>query len=361
MFSKILRKFGIFTTILTSSILTSCSPTIIQKQEKVNQKIVDFQLDNGEEDEELELEESENRLQSKTKKSMASDSLSSNSVWFDTKNIWTRIKNWWNSWGEPLFIGLFWLSGVAGIGIASYNIHLSNKRNFKLQTGEKLKVTLEFQPESGKSGGTWYGLFYNNGSSLDACCSCQRRFKSNNNNQQTDSSNKPVSISYYLVSGPSKPGVLLYNLEGEGSECNKGTDKYATKLITFKDYYPGSNTIDVYGYQGKEVNKTLKLGKLTVTRKLIKCNAEDKEDEVCKCYKNDANSNECKCICECKKPMSSSSTTSEANNSSCECKKVCTNNNSQTPNSSTPCCCCALVEKPKDATYNCNNTQNSTS
>ena len=346
MFNNILRKFRIFTTILTSSILTSCSPTIIQKQEKVNQKIVDFQLDNGKEDEELELDESENRLQSKTKKNIISDSLSSNSVWFDTKNIWTRIKNWWNSWGEPLFIGLFWLSGVAGIGIASYNIHLNNKRNFKLQEGEKLKITLELQPESSITGGYWYGRFYNKGTSLEACCLCQKRFKTENcDKQSTTPGNNSVSISYYLVSGPTNPGVLLYNLDNADNKGNK--ENYATHIIYFKDYYPGISTLSINGYKDGDPKKSAKLGKLTVIRELIK-----KEDVA-------NNSNTYECILDCKNQDTAQSPTLT---SVCKCENMCSEKceykNKESSSNKAKCCCILEEKKEKTTSENTNQTSN---
>ena len=340
MFSKILRKFGIFTTILTSSILASCSSSVISKLENKNNSIVNIQLDNEnkeQEEEHSDKNDTEN-FSSKVKKNIISDSLSSNSVWFDTKNIWLRIKNWWNSWGEPLFIGLFWLSGVAGIGIASYNIHLSNKRNFKLQNGKKLKITLELEPVSSISGGNWYGKYYNGGTSLEACCSCQRKLTQMNSSGDS-SNNGPFSVSFILVNGPTKPGVLLYNLDGEDKSSSK--EKYAANYITLKDYYPGTNSITIEGYKDGCSKNKMTIGKLTVKREIIENN--NTANNSCECCKKDANSQTCKCICECKNKMMNSSTSNPA----CECIKKCECNNAQGTNTAACCCCCCILEEKK--------------
>ena len=362
MFNKILRNLGIFIIISTSTTLASCSPIIVKSQ-KEDKKLINPILESSTQESEEDLDNKESESQVTTKRNVTSDSLSSNSVWFDTWNIWSRIKNWWNSWGEPLFIGIFWLSGVAGIGVAAYNIHLNNKRDFKLKDGQQLKVTLDFQPESDVTGGSWYGRFYNDGGSLESCCSCQRKFKSkNSNNSENSTSSYPVTNSFILVNGPSKPGVMLYNLEGSDDKSSNGKEKYWTNIITFKDYYPGSNTIDVYGYQGSTTSVRKKLGKLTVVRELIEC----KEKDECSCCKEESecckkeNLKKCKCICECKNDTTCQNNQTQMQQNSCCCEIKCCKQTVDSMQSSYNCdcknkdvgmqqvnCCCIIKEKKK--------------
>ncbi|MDJ1647607.1 hypothetical protein [Mycoplasma phocimorsus] len=179
-----------------------------------------------------------------------------NLVW---KLLWDEVKSWWNNWLGTAFYGLIGVGATIGIGYSAYTAYWKNKRNFKLQSGQKLKIKLDFYPEEDKKNGNWFGYFYNVDSSIETKCECQRRFKKCNNGNN----NAPFSISYILTNGPTKPSLFLYNLDDKNNE-----QFYMKYRFPIKDYYPGSNKISIFGYKnGSSVKE--KLGDLIITREIV--------------------------------------------------------------------------------------------
>ncbi|MDJ1648156.1 hypothetical protein [Mycoplasma phocimorsus] len=195
--------------------------------------------------------------------------------------LWKEAKRWWNNWLGTAFYGLIGVGTTIGIGYSAYTSYWKNKRNFKLKNNQQLKIKLDFYPEEDKKNGNWFGYFYNEGSSIQTECSCQRKFK-----QEQNSS---LSIIYILNNGPTKPELMFYNLADDGKKEN-----YYTNKFPIKDYFPGSSKILLYGFESN-TNKKIKLGNLLITRELIEKEEYKKNcDNTTKQINHVCNSNCCK-------------------------------------------------------------------
>ncbi|MDJ1646651.1 hypothetical protein [Mycoplasma phocimorsus] len=215
--------------------------------------------------------------------------------------IWNALKDWWKNWISPIFYGLIGVSSSIGLGYVLYTEYWKNKRNFKLEDKQNLKITLELYPKDDKNKNNWYGLFYNNNSTLYTECSCQRRFK--------NGSNTFLSVSYILRNGPNNPGLILYK---EDKTDSKKTE-VETPWFPIIDYYPGANKVPFYKYGSKNE----KLGDLVIKREIIN------DDKLCDTYKKMINETDYKCEFSCcvaieKKKCDKQQCTS--NSANCICK-----------------------------------------
>ncbi|MDJ1646654.1 hypothetical protein [Mycoplasma phocimorsus] len=241
-----------------------------------------------------------NTIRSKTSVSISNSETAS--VW---GLLWKEVKSWWNNWLGTAFYSLIGVGATIGISYSAYTSYWKNKRNFKLKNGENLKITLELHPNNGDNNDHWYGRFYNDGSSIDVECSCQRKFKKN-------SSNNLLSVTYVLTNILKKPGLLLYSLDKEGKE---GKTISETDWFPIVDYYPGYNTVSIYKYKSKKE----KIGNLVIKREIIT------DEQLCKMCKEIINCTQCEC-------KSSSCITANGVNKCCvaiEKKKCCICKNKQ--------------------------------
>ncbi|MDJ1648933.1 hypothetical protein [Mycoplasma phocimorsus] len=206
------------------------------------------------------------------------------SIW---SMLWDELKNWWNIWLGTAFYGLVGVGATIGIGYSAYTSYWKNKRNFKLKKDEKLKVTLEIHLKEENNKGHWYGLFYNNNTSIQTDCSCQRRFIKKEKSDTMN--NNLLFVSYILTNELLNPSLLLYNLDGEN---NNGEENYYTNKFIIKDYYPGSNIIPFYAYNSKNNTKE-KIGNLVISREVI---TENNFNDICEKIMQE-NKNKCKLSC----------------------------------------------------------------
>ncbi|MDJ1647605.1 hypothetical protein [Mycoplasma phocimorsus] len=185
--------------------------------------------------------------------------------------IWNALKDWWKNWISPIFYGLIGVSSSIGLGYVLYTEYWKNKRNFKLDNGKKLRITLELYPEEQyKNKGYWYTFLYNKNSSLTTDCSCKRRFK----NKSKENQMSPLSVTFTLTGDIDNPSLLLYNLDNMN---NQGVENYETDRFPIKDYYPGSNKIPFYGYTKDNKTTKVKLGDLVIKRSIETTEHTDEE------------------------------------------------------------------------------------
>ncbi|MDJ1648930.1 hypothetical protein [Mycoplasma phocimorsus] len=233
--------------------------------------------------------------------------------------LWNEVKGWWNNWMSTVFYGLVGAGATIGIGYSAYTAYWNNKRNFQLKQNENLKITLKLYPVNVNNSGHWFGRFYNNGSSIDVECSCQRKFNS-------ESENSPLMVKYILTNTLKNPKLYLYNLDKEGKDGKVILD---TNLFSILDYYPGYNTVPFYKYGIKKE----KLGDLIINREVIT------DEELCKMYtdqnkyiKCEHESSCCKIAGTIKKchiaieKKKCCSCENKQNKSECECKALCCKN-----------------------------------